>query len=102
MAELIRVAALADIPASGLHRVRAGEEWVCLYRVDSEVLATADQCTHAVASLADGTLKGHTVECPRHGARFDVRTGRNLCLPAVRPVKSYAVVVQDGEVYLSL
>ena len=102
MAEQYRVASLSEIEEGGLLRVRAGDHWVCLGRVDGQVHAIGDECSHAVASLAQGTLKGHVVECPRHGAHFDVRTGRNLSFPAVRPVKHYEVTIDGDDVYVSI
>ncbi|MCC7493770.1 MAG: non-heme iron oxygenase ferredoxin subunit [Fimbriimonadaceae bacterium] len=102
MAELVRVAAWGDIPEGGTLRVHADQRWICLYKVAGEVYATADECSHAVASLADGKVTGHTVECPRHGAKFDIRTGKQLCFPAVTPVRRYAVVVTGDEVSLQV
>lgn len=58
--------------------------------------AIDDVCTHDGGDLADGELDGNAVECPRHGGRFDLFTGRVLALPPVVPVKAYAVHL-DGE-----
>ncbi len=60
--------------------------------------AIDDGCTHDGGPLDQGTLDGHEIECPRHGARFDVTTGKALCLPAVRPVKTYPTRVVDEHV----
>ncbi len=58
--------------------------------------AIDDECTHDGGSLDQGILDGREIECPRHGARFDVTTGEVICLPAVRPVQTYATrVVED-------
>jgi 3-phenylpropionate/trans-cinnamate dioxygenase ferredoxin subunit len=59
-------------------------------------------CARTTAGLDQGELDGHQVECPRHGARFDVRSGRALTLPAVMPVRSYPVQVEDGVVKVGL
>ena len=58
--------------------------------------AVDDTCTHDDGPLADGWLDGNAIECPRHGARFDVATGKVLCLPAAVPIGSYPVQV-DGD-----
>ena len=60
--------------------------------------AVDDTCTHDDGPLADGTLEGNAIECPRHGARFDVRTGAVLCLPAAVPIRSYPVRVEGDDV----
>jgi 3-phenylpropionate/trans-cinnamate dioxygenase ferredoxin subunit len=100
MAESLRVAALGDIPENDMIRVRTEAGWVALYNVDGTIYATDDNCSHATASLSRGSLKGCVVECPLHGATFDVRTGRNLTFPAVVPIKSYPVKVEGGEVFI--
>jgi 3-phenylpropionate/trans-cinnamate dioxygenase ferredoxin subunit len=71
-------------------------------RVDGAYYAIDDVCTHDGGSLDQGFLDGTRVECPRHGARFDVTTGRALTLPAVRPVKTYPTRVDDGVVEVEL
>jgi len=64
--------------------------------------AIDDECTHDGGSLDQGTLDGREIECPRHGARFDVTTGRVVCLPAVRPVQTYVTRVVDDHVEVDL
>jgi 3-phenylpropionate/trans-cinnamate dioxygenase ferredoxin subunit len=71
---------------------------IALCNVDGTFYAIDDVCTHDGGPLDQGELVGHQIECPRHGARFDVRSGRALALPAVMPVRSYAVLVEDGVV----
>ena len=60
--------------------------------------AMDDLCTHDGGPLAEGILDGDVIECPRHGARFDVKTGAVLCLPAVTPVPVYDVKVVGDEI----
>jgi 3-phenylpropionate/trans-cinnamate dioxygenase ferredoxin subunit len=64
--------------------------------------AVDDTCTHDDGSLADGWLDGNAIECPRHGARFDVATGKVLCLPAAVPIPSYPVRLQGDEVQVKV
>ncbi|MCP2338682.1 non-heme iron oxygenase ferredoxin subunit [Actinomadura rupiterrae] len=71
-----------------------------VYRIDGEIYATSDTCTHATASLSEGELEGHTIVCPVHWAEFDVRTGRPLCFPATRPLETFAVTVEDGRIHV--
>jgi nitrite reductase/ring-hydroxylating ferredoxin subunit len=98
--EWIRVAHVDDVePGTGL-RVEVGDEPIAIWNVDGEFYATSDTCTHEEASLSEGDLWGEVVECPLHGAQFDVRTGEVLGLPAVVPVATYAVKVEDGALYV--
>jgi nitrite reductase/ring-hydroxylating ferredoxin subunit len=93
----------ADAVAPGTAvRVVAGGEEVAIFNVDGQFYATTDVCSHDEASLADGELFGHVVECPLHGARFDVRTGKALSLPAVYPVKTFEVRVVDGQLQVKV
>jgi nitrite reductase/ring-hydroxylating ferredoxin subunit len=76
---------------------------VCVgHTEDGEWGAIDNVCTHDGGVLGDGELDGEAVECPRHGGRFDLFSGRVLALPPVRPVNAYAVHVEDGEIVLDL
>ncbi|MDP3984844.1 MAG: non-heme iron oxygenase ferredoxin subunit [Acidimicrobiia bacterium] len=83
-------------------RVDLGDHRVAVFLVDGEVFAVGDRCTHAEASLAEGEVYDHDVECPRHGSTFDLRNGQPHSLPATKPVPTYKVTVEGGTVYLEL
>lgn len=100
MNTFVEVARVDDIPVGGRLWYDFDDETVVVFNVDGEFYCIADLCTHDDGPLEEGTLEGYDVECPRHGARFDVRTGAALCLPAVTPVPSYEVKVQDGRIYV--
>lgn len=101
LAERRRVARLEDIPERGGLRVWLGERPVALFRWEGRVYALDDTCSHDEASLAEGeVLPNGRVVCPRHGAQFDLRSGRALTLPAVLPVRAYEVEVDGGDVYV--
>ncbi len=72
---------------------------IAVYNVDGEFFATDDNCTHGLASLAEGMLEGHTIECNSHFGCFDVRTGKATAAPCSIDLKSYKVEVRDGSVY---
>ncbi|HEU0074287.1 MAG TPA: non-heme iron oxygenase ferredoxin subunit [Dehalococcoidia bacterium] len=93
-----RVASIADVPAGAVKVVAAGGRSIALCNLDGSFYAVDNLCTHDNGPLGEGTLYDGTVECPRHGARFDVQTGAVKALPAVRPVKTYAVQVDGDEV----
>ena len=93
-----RVAESGEIEPGAIRYVEADGQSIALCNVDGRLYAIADVCTHDGGPLDQGVLDGYLVECPRHGARFDVITGRAVTLPAVRPVRTYRVKVEGGEV----
>ena len=67
------------------------------------IYAVDDLCTHDHGPLGDGEIvDDDQVKCPRHGARFSLKTGKALSLPAVKGIKAYPVVVEDGHVYVEI
>lgn len=75
---------------------------VALCNVEGEYHAFEDICTHQYTHLSEGEFSDSQVKCPLHGARFDVKTGEALSLPAVKPVPKHEVKMEDGNVYVSL
>ena len=96
------VATLADFAASDAVAVHVGGKEVALYLVGGSVYATANRCTHGDASLCDGFLEGHEIECPHHQGRFDVRTGRATAAPAEIALATWPARIVDGGVELLL
>ncbi len=102
MAELT-VCPLEDLPPGTMKLVHAGEISVGVYNVGGELYAIEDRCSHDDGPLAEGDIELVDEElavaiCPRHGARFDIRTGKPLSLPATGPVETFPVRVDDGVV----
>jgi 3-phenylpropionate/trans-cinnamate dioxygenase ferredoxin component len=102
MGDWVRVAALAECPVGRLRSASAGGVQVVLANVDGDIYALIDQCSHEEFPLSDGDLEGTDLVCMYHGARFDVCTGKNKALPAIRPVRAYPVDVREGEVYVEV
>jgi 3-phenylpropionate/trans-cinnamate dioxygenase ferredoxin component len=75
---------------------------VVLVNVDGRYYAVEDVCTHDGGPLGEGNLENAHLICPRHGARFDVRTGAALTLPAIDPVPTYEVVVENGDILVEI
>ena len=98
MSKFVKVANVADIPPGERFWVEFEEETVVVFNVDGEFYCIADLCTHDDGPLEDGELDGYSVECPRHGACFDIRSGKALSMPATQPVPVFQVKVVDGEV----
>lgn len=102
MPNFVKVATRDQVQPDQPVCVRVGTTRVALYNVDGEIYATHDICSHGRAHLCEGTLHGHEIECPRHGARFDVRSGKNTRLPAVVPVKSFLVQLDGDDVLVAV
>lgn len=101
MADFVTVATVDEIPPGERIVVELGQHWVAVFNVDGQYYAIEDVCTHDDGPLAEGDLYDHVIACPRHGATFDIRTGRVLSAPAMVDVPSYQVRVQDGEIQIA-
>ncbi|MDH3260611.1 MAG: non-heme iron oxygenase ferredoxin subunit [Acidimicrobiia bacterium] len=102
MPDWVRISTTASLPEGRGIRIEAGRHCIALFRLGDEVHAIGDRCSHAEASLSEGDVFGAEIECPRHGATFDLRTGRPLSLPATKPVPVYQTKTEDGDLYLLL
>ena len=100
MSGLEHVAAARDFEPGARLSLVVDDTPVLLFRIGDQFYAIEDLCTHDGQPLADGPLEGTEIKCPRHGARFDVRTGAALCMPATEPVTVFDVETRDGEVYV--
>jgi len=95
------VARVGELAPGEMRCVRIGRQRIALYNVDGEYFATDDTCTHEEASLSEGVLFGDVVECPLHGAAFNVRSGEVEAFPAVVPVATYPVKIDGDEIQVS-
>lgn len=100
--EFIKLGATEQVPQDKTKVFVAGTKRILVANVDGTFYAIDDRCTHDNGPLGEGELCDNEIECPRHGARFDVRTGKALCLPAVGAVATYPVEVRDNEIYVRL
>jgi 3-phenylpropionate/trans-cinnamate dioxygenase ferredoxin subunit len=98
----IKVATRGELPAGGKKLAEVDGRAIAVFRCDDGYYAIDDVCTHDGGPLADGDLIGCEIRCPRHGARFDVRTGRALSMPAIEPVAAHAVEVRGDDIYVKI
>ncbi|HEX3871432.1 MAG TPA: non-heme iron oxygenase ferredoxin subunit [Pirellulales bacterium] len=98
MSDFVRVAKISDIPDPGRTVVEVDERLVVVLHVGGEFFAIDDVCTHDGGPLGEGKLEDHTIACPRHGAKFDIRTGKALTMPATQPTQVHEVRVEGGDV----
>jgi len=101
MAEYVKVCGETDIPDPGKQVFEVAGRFVVVFHVDGQFYALEDACSHDGNPLGEGQLEGFQIVCPRHGARFDIRTGQALCMPAVRPTPAYEVKVENGQVLVA-
>lgn len=90
-----RIAKTADVPDGERLFFELNGKPIVLFSMNGEYLAIEDQCTHDSGPVGEGELDGEQIICPRHGARFDIRTGKVLSFPAVTDLKVYKVRVKD-------
>jgi 3-phenylpropionate/trans-cinnamate dioxygenase ferredoxin subunit len=98
MPDPIRLADTASITPGTVRYVEVAGKRLALCNAGGQFYLIDDVCTHDGGPLDQGELIGFEIECPRHGARFDIRTGRVRRLPAIIPIKTYPVTVEDGAV----
>lgn len=93
---------LESLPDGGRSLVEIEQQLVLIFRIGDQVFCLDDVCTHDGGPLSDGERVGFEVACPRHGARFDIRTGKPLCMPATQPTRVHECRIEDGRVYVRL
>jgi 3-phenylpropionate/trans-cinnamate dioxygenase ferredoxin component len=104
MSEFIAVAKTSEIPDTGKLLVEVGERLVVLIHAAGHFYALDDICTHDGGPLSEGPLDpaAGTIMCPRHGAKFDVKTGAALTMPATKPTASHEVKIEGENVLVRL
>ena len=82
--------------------VEVADELLIVFRVGEEYFCIDDICTHDGGTLSDGDHCGYEISCPRHGAKFDVRDGKALCMPATQATRTHEVKVESEKIYVKL
>ena len=101
-ARFVVVAREEDVHEGQVRLYEVGDRSLVICRVNGRCYAVEDFCTHDGGPLGEGTLDGYAIECPRHQALFDVRTGEVLRLPASSPIQSFPVRVENGNILVEL
>ena len=104
MTDMIDVCSISELPPGERRIVSFGQIEVGVFNCDGSFYAIEDRCSHDDGPLAEGDLdpQACTVECPRHGAIFDLKTGRPRTLPAYEPVDTFPVVIDDQMIKLEV
>lgn len=98
MSDWVDVAPVDDFPPGGSRVVDADDVMIAVFNLDGEYYAIEDVCTHDGGELASGAIEGEEIICPRHGARFNIKTGEVTAPPAYEAVAAFPVRVRDGMV----
>ncbi|MGH7681187.1 MAG: Rieske (2Fe-2S) protein [Candidatus Eiseniibacteriota bacterium] len=101
-ARYVRVGRVKDVPEGRPEVFDVEDRKIAVYRLEDGFHAIDDICTHDGGPLADGEVDGDQVICPRHGARFSIKTGAALTFPAITPVESYPVRVEGEELLIGI
>jgi glycine betaine catabolism B len=98
--DLVKIGGTKDIQSSQMKAVDVNGERICVANVEGKYYAIGNVCTHMGGPLAEGKLEGFEVECPWHGSKFDIRTGKVVRPPAMREEPTYEVKVEDNNVLI--
>lgn len=101
-ARYVRVGRTGDVPEGRPEVFDVEERKIAVYRLDDGFYAIDDICTHDGGPLAEGEIEGDQVICPRHGARFSIKTGAALTFPAVTPVECYPIRVEGDDLFIGI
>ena len=104
MTPIIDVCPIDDLPPGATRNVEYEDVEIGVFNCGGELLAIEDRCSHDDGPLAEGEVNQAdcTVECPRHGSLFDLRSGKPITLPAYVPVETFPVLVEDGHIKLEV
>ena len=100
--EYLDIAPASELPSGERLFVEVEGKSIVIFNVADQYFAIADVCSHDDGPVGEGTHEGYTITCPRHGAQFDIRTGRVLQMPAVVDIPAYPVKIFDGMIQLGI
>ena len=98
----MKACSVTDVDPGGAKQFTGGPEPIAVFNVDGRFFATQDSCPHGRWSLSESYVKGDTVECALHNGCFSIRSGKRLGPPVSRPLRTYAVRVEAGFVYVDV
>jgi 3-phenylpropionate/trans-cinnamate dioxygenase ferredoxin subunit len=104
LSPVIDICPLEELPPGATRIVNWEDLEIGVFNCKGEILAVEDRCSHDDGTLAEGELdeEACTIECPRHGSLFDLRTGKPMTLPAYVPIETFPVRVEDGLIKLEV
>jgi len=100
--EFVDIAPASELPSGERLFLEIEGKAIVIFNIAGQLFAIGDVCTHDDGPLGDGDLEGYNIVCPRHGAEFDVRTGKVMQMPAVVDIPAYLVRVVDGMIQVGV
>lgn len=98
----IRLCSTDDVDFDSAVRVETDDLVLAVFNIDGLFYVTDDTCTHGPGSLSEGAISGHVVECDFHYGAFDVRTGEVAAPPCMIPLRTYKVIIENGDVLIEI
>lgn len=102
MDNFIKIFKISDFENLNINTAVIGDRNITVYKYKGKYFASDNICTHAYCELSKGILFDNTIECPCHGSKFDIRTGKVLSLPAVKPVRVYKTRISGNYIEIDL
>ena len=100
--DFVEIAPASELPNGERLFVELGDKPVVIFNIAGQYFAIGDICTHDDGPLGDGVLEGDNIVCPRHGAEFDIKTGKAMTMPAVIDIPAYPVQIRDGTIFVGI
>ena len=100
--EFLKIAPESELPDGERLFVEIGGKPIVIFKIAGQLFSIADVCSHDDGPVGEGLLEGYNITCPRHGAQFDIRTGKVVQMPAVVDIPAYPVRVVDGMIQIGL
>jgi 3-phenylpropionate/trans-cinnamate dioxygenase ferredoxin subunit len=100
--EYVEIAPASELPSGERMFVEIEGKMIVIFNIAGQFFSIADVCSHDDGPVGEGALEGYTITCPRHGAQFDVRTGKVMQMPAVVDIPAYPVRIVDGMIQLGI
>ncbi len=100
--DFLEIAPASELPNGERLFVEIEGKPVVIFNVGGQLFSIADVCSHDDGPVGEGRLEGYNITCPRHGAQFDIRTGKVIQMPAVVDISAYPIRVVDGMILLGI
>jgi 3-phenylpropionate/trans-cinnamate dioxygenase ferredoxin subunit len=100
--EFVEIAPASELPNGERLFLEIGDKPIVIFNVADQLFAIGDVCSHDDGPVGEGDIEGYNITCPRHGAEFDVKTGRAVQMPAVVDIPAYPVQIKDGMIFLGM